>query len=345
MSKLSQPSYLITDSLAQIERERAFLIADQLKEAIKRTSKKTGASQVHQLRVILRRWYSIWEILKEHSWQSKNYKEKCGKNLKKLNKALGQLRDLDVNIELARKYKVGSTYLKQLKEERANTVHQVEQLLQQDAGIDLGRRLKNYLVKRAAKLEARAGTEVGTKTGTKTGTETQTETCPKTIDLSLETSPTKSGYDQIDTLLHNLEKEVQGYATKASTLEDFHKLRLSIKQWRYLLSEFLGVSLLTLVKAQGLLGKHQDLNRLQMHLAQAVKTSAPVKEEEPNTLGPAPPPYKEKQSINLSLIALEEIERDLKDLESQIPELIAQLPYGMRPYLRSIKLPDSALAK
>jgi hypothetical protein len=87
-------------------------------------------------------------------------------------------------------------------------------------------------------------------------------------------------------------------------------LRLSIKAWRYLLAEFYGLTNLQLVRAQQILGKLNDLHRVETLLAESKTPLA-----------------------NEALSKLNEQREKLLDDFTQFRE---SLPYGLRPTISSI---------
>jgi CHAD domain-containing protein len=98
---------------------------------------------------------------------------------------------------------------------------------------------------------------------------------------------------------------------KASTPESLHQLRLCIKAWRYLLTEFFGLTNLELVKAQQLLGKFNDVHRALVLL-----------ESDP-------------QAQELAKDAIAKLQKQSEQLMKEFSEFRKALPYGLRPTIVS----------
>lgn len=259
----------------------AKLAFKDLRRELKALKKKVSADRVHSSRVTLRRWLSVWNVLRQDGWQTEQYKSRIGKPLRRLQKLLGQTRDLDVNIEWGKKLGCSKSLLKQWAKEREKAQAELEEYVDEK---DIGKildRLSEFLPKQAAKIKAglpRAKSD-------------------------------QSAYHHIELYLVQQESVVREQAEGAHTAEEFHQLRLSIKRWRYLLTEFFGLTNLELVRAQQLLGQLHDLDRL---------TPVLVHDED-----------EEK--------ALQNLKERRKQLLNQIEQMRHRLPYGLRPEIISTK--------
>ncbi len=101
------------------------------------------------------------------------------------------------------------------------------------------------------------------------------------------------------------EVKTRDLALQASTLEELHSLRLSIKAWRYILVEFFGYSSDPLVEAQNLLGQINDLERVRILLEA---------EDEPMVGS-----------------TMENIIAKQQELVSSLDQIKLTLPFGLRP--------------
>ncbi len=59
---------------------------------------------MHETRVVLRRWESIWTVLERDGWNEKNSGSAPAIRLERYTSSWGQARDWDVNLELADEY-------------------------------------------------------------------------------------------------------------------------------------------------------------------------------------------------------------------------------------------------
>ena len=114
-----------------------------------------------------------------------------------------------------------------------------------------------------------------------------------------------SAYEHLEQSLEALEMKAAEALRTARTVEDLHNLRLDVKSWRYLLEEFFGVSCTGLYKAQQLLGRLNDVDRLRLFL---LECSGPGINE----------------SIELLLIRREELLSEWSTVKDS-------LPFGFRP--------------
>jgi len=264
----------------------AIEVFQDLRKDLRALKKKVTANHVHKARVTLRRWFSVWNVLKDDHWESKSYSDSIGKRLRKLQKLLGELRDTDVNIEQAEKLGCSQRLLDLWAAQRRALEDKLEKYVRKLDLRALVDKLGRYLGKRAQKIQAklpRAKSE-------------------------------QNAYQHIDLFLLKQESIVRDLAATASTPEEFHELRLGIKGWRYLLTEFFGLTNLELVRAQQLLGQMHDLDRL---------TPLLMHDEE----------NKE---------ALARLKDRRKELLAQIQDMRSRLPYGLRPQLTSAKVASPA---
>lgn len=233
---LQPPEHLLTYSWLDQEEASALGVLRDL-EKVKLEGKRLKPARVHASRVALRRWSSVWEILGSDGWEDSFYKQKIEGRLKKLNKALGALRDLDVNLELGKNYSLPEAVLTSWTKRRKKLTQRVTEKVAEQRPKKLIADLKMHIGRRFFTLEY----ELKAKAG-----KTQED----------------SAFEHMGAFLEMTEKSAWLLALEAKSDEELHELRLFIKRWRYILAEFFGLTTLDLVKAQQLLGKHHDLTRL-----------------------------------------------------------------------------------
>ena len=204
----------------------------ELKPALQELSRNPNAKNVHESRVLLRRWSSVWKVLKADGWRTKPEGRDLERQLKELSQTLGCLRDCDVNIEIAESLGAARKILHNWKYERELLARKAKKDLHQLDIKALMRRLRKLLKTRPAKLKAKL------------------------------TPPLESAYKHLERFVARQEDFSRQLAATARQPQELHSLRLSIKAWRYLLVEFYGLTNLELVRAQQLLGKLNDLHRI-----------------------------------------------------------------------------------
>lgn len=251
-----------------------------LRAETKGLTKKVSANRVHKTRVTLRRWLSIWKVLRKDGWETAQYKQQIGKPLKRLQKLLGELRDMDVNIELGERLGASKKLLDSWAKARSKAESKLEKHVQGKSLEKVVQRLGEYLRKRPSKIKA---------------------TLPSA-------KAQQSAFDHVEFYLLEQESIVREQADTARTPEELHQLRLGIKRWRYLLTEFFGLTNLELVRAQQLLGQMHDLDRL---------TPLLLDEDEEE--------------------ALDKLKKRRKELLAEIELMRHRLPYGLRPEMASFE--------
>ncbi len=284
LAESTVPPHLDGSPWLMFEQQRALHIYDDLSRTLRRLSKKPSADRVHEARVVLRRWDCIWNVLDVDGWSTKKYWKEVGKELKKIRHLLGALRDCDVNIEVAESLHVPQDIIEKWLKERKSIARKTKKELKNLDVDKLLKRLSTFLLKRPEKL--RHDFESNGNSGA------------------------DSAYNHLEPFVKAQEEIAMKLASDAKTPEELHALRLGIKGWRYLLAEFYGLTNLHLVRAQQILGKLNDLHRVEVLLA---ATGSPL--------------------ANESLSKLNEEREKLLDDFTQFRET---LPYGLRPTISSI---------
>ncbi len=243
------PEHLITVSWLSQEEGRAIVVMRDLEQCLSKVHKKLTTKRVHETRVVLRRWYSIWEILSLDRWQDDEYQKRIGSTLKAVNKLLGGLRDLDVNIAHAKQYSLPEPVILAWSKQRKRLAKKVGKKIAKLNVVKAVNALKTYIGRKAYELEQYLAFS-------------QDE---------LKLSINDSAYHHMVGFLEATERVAHEQAGHAETDEELHELRLSVKRWRYILAEFFGLTNLELVQAQQILGKHHDLTLLKQELAKTAE--------------------------------------------------------------------------
>lgn len=301
------PEHLLSLNWFELEEARALSIFEELKVELKSLKKKLNNKRVHQARVVIRRWYSIWEILEADNWQDKRYVKKIGTPLSLINKELGRVRDLDVNIDLAEDFQAPLELLAAWRKKRNKRALAAEKRIKKLSAGKIAKDLAEHLSRRAYELERLL-------VPLPEDQESEGPSVSRPFQSPLE----EASYHHIDRFLNDCEDEARELASRKLDAEELHELRLIIKRWRYLLTEFFSVTNLELVRAQQLLGRHHDLIRLRQAIE---KYSQKTEGQGGNT--------KNSQDCQ-NRITLE-----LARLEDEITRVKQELPYGLRPYMVS----------
>jgi CHAD domain-containing protein len=275
------PPHLARTSWITHEANCALAVYQDLRKDLQNLKKKVTANRVHKARVTLRRWFSVWKVMRQDRWESDGYQKKIGARLKKLQKMLGELRDLDVNMDQAQKLGCRPSLIKQWERQRKQLEKQLEKYVAVEDLNDLMNKLGKYLRKRAQKIQA----------------------------MLPRAKAEQSAYHHIEMFLLKQESITREFAESAQTPEELHQFRLAIKGWRYLLTEFFGVTNLELVRAQQILGQMHDLDRL-----------TPLLTGDPE-----------------QKVAFSKLKERRKEFLAQIAEMRTRLPYGLRPQITSTK--------
>jgi CHAD domain-containing protein len=240
--------------------------------------KGKSAKRVHNMRVAFRRWYSIWNVLSKEGFKTKSFKIKVGSQLKKAYKYLGAVRDWDVNLNTGKEYGVPEQVLAKWQHERNKIEEEAFAGLKRLNLVKAIKKLSKFLKKRSAKLKRK-------HTG-----EGRYNARPR---------------DAIESYLRETEAQTRYLASNATSLEELHALRLSIKTWRYILVEFFGHSAESLVAAQQLLGQINDLERVRVLL---MKEEGPLVEK-----------------------TIQVVVGKQQELIASLDEIKLSLPFGLRP--------------
>lgn len=284
------PPHLREQPWLELEQKTALGIYEDIEKVLKKLAKaKLGKEPapklVHETRVVLRRWESIWGVLERDGWSEKKFWKSTGSPLRKLHKLLGALRDWDVNIELADEYELPDSVRKVFKKERARAGKKVSKRLKKLKIKKISKDLLKFLLKRPQQIAVKhAGSS----------------------------KLFQSAYSHLEPLLAEQEETARGLEAHARTPSELHELRLVVKAWRYLLADFFGLTNLELVRAQQLLGKLNDLERL----GQLVGAIA-------------------AQDAGATRAMIKIQEQKLK-LLSDFDSLRTNFPYGLRPSVTSV---------
>lgn len=222
-------------SWVAIESRSLNALTDLAIKELTRLEKNVTAKRIHKARVALRRWSALWKLLREDGWETEKFHVKVNKPLNGLLKVLGKARDADINLELGKEIKVSKQLRKEWKAHRSGTRDELRECLQ-------NLRL-NKLSNRMTKFAKRA---------------------PMVVSDAIKNSlmVDEDAPMHFHSALESQERVAQKLANAASSAEDYHLLRLALKQWRYVLADVYGASQKELAVAQAQLGDLHDCDRL-----------------------------------------------------------------------------------
>jgi len=229
------PVHLAAMTWVVFERDTVFTVWDSLERELFQLSKKFSPKRVHDSRIALRRWESVWQVLRRDGFESGKFAKKVGKKLQKLLKVLGASRDMDVNIELGCKVGVSKEILDKWKDEQKTLSEAAKKYVKK---LDVDQLVQDFdkcLNRRARKLGRQ---------------------------LFESSYGQETAYQHLERYLVEQEKAVFDMERTAKTPEELHQLRLGIKYWRFLLAEFFGLTSIGLYKTQQDLGRFNDLTRI-----------------------------------------------------------------------------------
>jgi CHAD domain-containing protein len=280
------PEHLTDTPWLEFEQMTARSCLENLEREMKLLAKKANAKRVHDTRVALRRWDSIWSVLQSDGWETEDFKEKVASRLRKLHSRLGKLRDWDVNIETALNHGLSDQFIKDWLRERGKLGRKVKKAIKKMNVPKLLKRLRRFVEQRPAQMaDEYAGREALLHV---------------------------SAYEHLEQYLTQQERTAHQLEQEAITPEELHKLRLSIKAWRYLLAEFYMVTNLELVRAQQILGKLNDVWRV-LSLLQDMPD--------------------EQRDLAKNVIA--DLQANREKLLKEFTDFREALPYGLRPSISS----------
>jgi CHAD domain-containing protein len=280
------PPHLKQCSWLEFEEGTVLAVCENLSTELKRISKKASVKRVHDTRVALRRWDSVWWVLEHDGWCTKKYWQRVGKKLKKLRKVLGELRDWDVNLEMGDSLGVPDRIKDRWLEARRHTSNKVQSEVDGMDMEDIIKQLNKFLRRRPLELR---------------------QEIAQTDVLKLA----ESAYQHLEPFLQEREEAARQLERRARDPISLHALRVSVKEWRYFLTEFFGLTNIELVRAQQVLGKYNDNHRVLTLLRQ------------------------DDQAAALAKDVIADIEEQSKQLMKEFSEFRKSLPYGLRPVVQS----------
>lgn len=273
------PPHLRNTSWLEFEAEVLSGILPDLKRTSGKLTKRISTKRVHATRVVLRRWQATSRVITDDDWKLSKY-QLLNKKLNKMRKRLGELRDCEILLELAEDLKLPGKLVNYWKKTRKGLVKKVEEYLKDNSPEAPVKQFERLIKARRKEFEV---LKVVSQFGV------------------------VSAFDHLEPLLTELEEETRKLEPIARSPEELHQLRIKIKNWRYFLTEFYGLTNLQLVKAQQVLGKLHDLDRLLEVL------------KEP------------KESSMLDNHKLDRVHDARKRLLKEFDSLRKDLPYGLRP--------------
>jgi len=229
-------------------------LSKDLRKVIKKVEERPTTNRVHTARVVLLRWQSIGRILDQDALTIASY-NLVKNELNMLRKRLGKIRDWQILIELATNFDLPSSL------SRAWGKHCVREQKKLRAKLDgkfLRKSLKNIEQTIEQERDHRQLFGMPSAKIRKKALRRDQNAQPNSESKAELTS----AYDHLDPHLRYLEESARELEMKAFSATQLHELRIAVKSWRYFLTEFYGLTDLQLVKAQQLLGKVHDIDRL-----------------------------------------------------------------------------------
>lgn len=254
----------------------AYKLLEQMQTEFKRVRSKQSVTRVHDSRVALRRWFAIWHVMRADGWESKKFRNNAIVPMEHLLEQLGEVRDMDVLSELAADLNCKDSFLQKLKGYRDEARKELVKSLKIIDINELIKYISRYLQKRRHKMEAAV----------------------RQSSLAAESASV-----HMHAILAEQEHQVRKLEEAATDPKGMHHLRLAIKGWRYLFSEFFNLKDAELERVQGLLGDIHDLDKLSEWLL--------------NDGG--------------NIVAVSNLKQRRAALLEEVPGALLELPYGLRP--------------
>ncbi len=254
----------------------AHRLLEQIQTELKRVKSKRSKKRIHDARVALRRWFAIWHVMRDDGWESKKFRAKAIVPMEDLLAQLGEVRDMDVLLGLAKDLGCKDSFLEKIENYRTEAEHELTTKLKKVDAEVLVVYIAKYLQKRRRKMEA------GVRQST----------------LGKETAS-----QHMHVILAHHEQQVQKLQEDISDSKGMHHLRLGIKAWRYLLTEFFGLKSQELEDAQGLLGDIHDLDKLSEWLL----------------------------NEGSNIVAISNLKQRRTAFLEDVPDALRRLPFGLRP--------------
>lgn len=213
-------------------------VLSSLEDSLKGLVKKTSRASIHEARVSLRHFFALWAVLVQDGWQDDRFEKKFVSQLKALLDHLGDVRDLDVNLKLGEELGCRSQLLKKWKTKRKKQKSKLRTFLKSLNLEDLMQKLRSFF-----KKEVRVVSKHVQKS------ELKNESASRHLALVL-----------------NDQARFTQSLSSAADFKTLHRLRIAVKNWRYLLEDFGAQPSRQLERAQQTLGRIHDLGRLKSDL-------------------------------------------------------------------------------
>jgi CHAD domain-containing protein len=210
-------------------------VTQKVRKSLKKLDEKISVERVHKARVALRHWFAVWSVLRADGWETANLKDDMIDPLDALLSQLGDARDVDTNIELGERIKISRGLHKKWENQQQKRYKKVRRELDK---IDVDR-----MRKRLKKVAAQA---------------------PGTVSKQVQQSQAAedSAVHHLSASLDDQEQVVKTLSESLANPNDYHKFRLALKHWRYLLEDLFGAEQKDLEDAQSRLGELHDCDRV-----------------------------------------------------------------------------------
>ncbi len=283
------PAHLLHTDWAGYELSVLNSLSQDIRKAIAKLDEKLSTNRVHVARVTIRRWQSICKILDADGLYVEHY-ELAKQNLRKLRKDLGKIRDLEVLIDMSQNFDLP----KGMPESWAQRCEKRRKKLA--AGFDPDP-IKKHLKKLEREIE---------KTRRPSSFFVPARAL-RTSGMYPVPDRNDSAFGHLEPYLRKLEDQTHEIERKAFSPTQLHELRISIKSWRYFLTEFYGLTNLQLVRAQQILGKVHDID----HMLELLN--------------------EDNRIVDLGEERVDRISDSREKLLQEFGKFRKHLPYGLRP--------------
>jgi CHAD domain-containing protein len=286
MRRLAVSPHLLECDWAAFELSVLRTLTRDLERATEKLDAKLTQGRIHTARITLRRWQSVCSILDNDGLYLEDY-QLVKAELEKYRKSLGKLRDWEILIEMARGFQISRSTIKVWEAKRCKRHEATVKLVHASKVQQLLHNLEDLIEKpkrpgslfkspkhptsslKAAKHPTNplnapelptSSLKIPKHPGTlfhASGVDHNKKSASQTQRVDLE-----SAYGHLEPYLIRIEKVTRKTERQALLPGELHELRISIKSWRYFLTEFFGVTNLQLVRAQQVLGKIHDIDRM-----------------------------------------------------------------------------------
>ena len=213
-------------------------VLNGLEKVLRSLAEKTSRSNIHDARIALRHFFALWAVLVQDGWQDSKFEKKIVVQLRRLLDRLGDVRDLDVNLKLGEELGCRRELLRRWKTKRKKQKVKLKDFLNSTDIAQLVEELRTFFRKEVRVVAKHIHQS-----------DLRNESASRHLALVL-----------------NDQAKVTQSLSSAADYKALHRLRIAVKNWRYLLEDFGAEPSRQLEKAQQTLGRIHDLGRLRADL-------------------------------------------------------------------------------